>query len=93
MNSDKTPVRAVRRLDFKNNIAINTLMRVIMEKIPRCPMIRISTTDERNTIYGNTYVKSPRSALENIVIPCSADLYKINNAGIDNITTTDAKIN
>jgi hypothetical protein len=35
----------------------------------------------------------PRSALENIIIPCPADLYKINSAGIDNITTIVAKIN
>jgi hypothetical protein len=68
-------------------------MRVIIEKIPKCPMIRVSTTEERNTIYGNTYVMLPRSALENIVIPCPADLYKINSAGIDNITTTVAETN
>jgi hypothetical protein len=36
----------------------------------------------------------PRSALENIIIiSCPADLYKINSAGIDNITTIVAKIN
>jgi len=89
----KTPVILVRRLDFENNIVINTLMRAIIEKIPRCPMIRVSTTDGRITRYGNTYVMLPRSALENIIIPCPADLYKINSAGIDNITTIVAKIN
>jgi hypothetical protein len=57
-------------------------------------MIRVSTTDGRITIYGNTYVMLPRSALENIIIiSCPADLYKINSAGIDNITTIVAKIN
>jgi len=89
----KTPVRAVQKLDFENNTAMNMLIRAIIEKIPRCPKIRISTTEERNTRYGNTYVKSPRSALENIVILCPADLYKINNAGIYSITTIVAKIN
>jgi hypothetical protein len=93
MTSVKTPVRAVRKLDFENNTAMNTLIRVIIEKIPRCPKIRNSTTEERNTRYGNTYVKSPMSALENIVILCPADLYKITNAEIDSITTIVAKTN
>ena len=93
MISVKTPVILVRRLDFENNIVINTLMRAIREKIPRCPMMRISTTDGRITIYGNTYIMLPRSTLENIIISCPADLYKINSAGIDNITTIVAKIN
>jgi hypothetical protein len=93
MTSVKTPVRAVRKLDFENNTAMNMLIRAVIEKIPRCPKICISTTEERNTRYGNTYVKSPRSALENIVILCPADLYKITNAEIDSITTIVAETN
>jgi hypothetical protein len=93
ITSVNTPVSAVRKLDFENNTAMNTLMRAIIEKIPRCPKIRISTTEERNTRYGNTYVKSPMSALENIVILCPADLYKINNAEIDSITAIVAETN
>ncbi|MCC6056012.1 MAG: hypothetical protein LM583_04990 [Desulfurococcaceae archaeon] len=93
ISSVKTPVRAARKLDFENNTAMNMLIRAIIEKIPRCPKIRISTTEERNTRYGSTYVKSPMSALENIVILCPADLYKINNAGIDSTTTIVAETN
>ena len=93
ITSVKTPVRAVRKLDFENNTAMNMLIRAIIEKIPRCPKIRISKTEERNTRYGSTYVKPPMSALENIVILCPADLYKITSAGIDSITAIVAETN